>query len=271
MSNTEMPARSLLVRFAGSAITLSLVSLPLPATEIRTAAQEGTTPKFVSLSPDRKTPIGGFCVDIMRAIERIEPDITFVGDQAWQPLVRVEAGVAHGQLDAACGLLRTQEREAKFTYIEPPLFPMNYFLAVRADDTVQISNWDDVRQLGARGTILVVHGFGVIRQLEKLGGLKLDSGGRDPAINLAKLMAGRGRFFFHRSPGINAEIASADMQEKVRVLPTVMHTENFHMVVSKKLPAATREKIRGAILRLHASGEMARLLAQWDSAPETGK
>lgn len=270
---TNMQKRSLRVRFAGSvcAFALSLASVPLSATEIRTAAQEATTPKFAQLNPGRKTPIGGLCVDIMRAIERVEPDIVFVGDQTWQPLARVEAGVAHGQLDAACGLLRSPEREAKFTYIEPILYPMNYFLAVRADDSVQIRNWDDVRQLGDRGTILVVHGFGIVRQLEKMGGLKIDSGGRDPENNLGKLVAGRGRFFIHRSPGINAEIANAGMQGKVRVLPTVMHTENFHMVVSNKLPADTREKIRGAIIRLHASGEMARLLGQWDSAPETAR
>lgn len=256
------------VRFAGAVFAASLAAAPLHAAEIRTAAQEATTPKFTPLYPDRKTPIGGLCVDIMRAIERIDPDLAFVGDQTWQPLVRVEAGVAHGQLDAACGFLRTREREAKFTYIDPPLYSMNYFLAVRADDTVQVGNWDDVRQLGDQGTVLVAHGFGIIRQLEKMGGLKIDSGGRDAESNLAKLVAGRGRFFIHRSPGIQHEITRAGMQGKVRVLPAAMHTENFYMVVSKKLPVATCEKIRNAIIRLNANGEIARLLSQWDSMPE---
>jgi len=35
-----------------------------------------------------------------RAIERVEPDIRFVGDQKWQPFARLLASLTAGELDA---------------------------------------------------------------------------------------------------------------------------------------------------------------------------
>src|SRR4051812_7351279 len=106
------------------ALGLPLASIPAGATDVRTAAQEGSYPKFTALSADSKAHIGGLCIDIMRGIERVEPDLRFVGDQNWQPLMRIEAGVQGGQLDAACGLLKTPARLEKMDFIEAPLFPV---------------------------------------------------------------------------------------------------------------------------------------------------
>jgi polar amino acid transport system substrate-binding protein len=254
------PLRSALL---GVGTLLALAGSGTHGAQVRTAAQEGTSPKFVALGAPSEHRIGGLCIDILRAIERIEPDIVFVGDQRWQPFARVEARVANGELDAACGFLRNAGRAARFDYIEPPLFPVNYFLLVRADDGVQIRDWNDVRRLGRQGVVLVNHGFGMAQQLEQLGGLTIDSGGRDSATNLAKLIAGRGRFFIHRAPGIETEIESAGVRQQVKVLPVAMHSEAFHMIVSKTMPALTRERMRKAIGRLIESGEMERLRRQW--------
>lgn len=246
---------------------LLFCAAPQPAaaiTEIRTAAQEATEPKFVVLPQGGKPVVGGLCIDIMRAIERVAPDLKFVGDQAWEPLVRVEAGVANGTLDCACGFLRNSQREARFNYIEPPLFPVNYHLVVRADDDLQVNSWDDVRRLGDQGTILVINGFGMIKRLHDIGGLKIDSGAMDSKTNLEKLLAGRGRFYIHRSPGIVAEIAKAGMHGKVRILPTVIHSEKFHMVTSRSLAPATVERMRKAIAQLEKTGELKRLLEKWE-------
>lgn len=233
-------------------------------TEVRTAAQDASEPKFVALvDEDGRKAVGGICIDIMRAMERVTPEIRFVGDQNWQPLKRLEAMVASGNLDAACGLLHGMARETKFNYIDPPLFPVNYYLVVRADDDVQIENWDDVRKLGNQGIILAINGFGIINRLTEMGGLKIDSGAYDSKTNLDKLIARRGRFYIHRSPGINAAIRKAGMQGKVKILPTPMHTENFHMVVSKTLPSETVELMRKSIVALEKSGELRRILEKW--------
>lgn len=248
---------------AGGAVVLLLAGLTSNAMEVRTAAQDGADPKFVRLQQGGKPQVGGLCVDIMRAIERVEPGITFVGDQSWQPIARIEAGVATGELDAACGLLRNGERESRYAYIDTPLFAVNYHLVVRADDNVRISGWDDVRKLGKQGIILVNRGFGVTAEMEREGGLIVDAGAADSKTNFAKLLAGRGRFFIHRSPGVTEEIIRAGMQEQVKVLPAVMYRDYFYLVVSKKLAAEVREKMNKAVAQIKASGELAALRKKW--------
>lgn len=254
-------ARLLAVGLAG----LFWLAPATAVTELKTAAQEATVPKFVVQKQDGKAIVGGLCVDIMRAIERVEPDLKFTGSQIWQPLARVEAGVATGSLDTACALLRNRPRESKFIYVDPPLFSVNYHLVVRADDEAQVANWDDVRKLGERGVVLVINGFGMIKRLEELGGLRIDSGATDSKSNLDKLLAGRGRFYMHRSPGVKAEIRLAGVQDKVKLLPAVVHTEKFYMVMAKTAPAEVVEKMRKAISQLDRSGELVKLFEKWNS------
>ena len=241
------------------------------ATDIRTAAQQGGFPKYVEMKGGATPVIGGLCVDIMRAIERAEPGLRFVGDQEWRPSLRVDTALADGQIDAACGMLRTPKREKLFHYIEAPLFPVTYYLAVRADDTVKVRNWDDVRKLGANGIVLSNHGFeGVLAHMQAQGGIQVDSGGHDSRANLTKLIAGRARFFIHRSPGIEAEIARPGFEGKVKMLPTPMYSENFYMMVPKTMAPELRRKMTAAVSRITASGELGRLLKKWQGPHPAG-
>lgn len=255
------------LRLLAGAAGFFLAVGPSCAIDVRTGAQEAAFPKFVALTIDGKPAIGGLCIDIMRAIERVEPAIRFVGDQQWLPLIRVESGVMHGQLDLACGLIRTPERETHHFFIETPLFPVNYLLVVRANDDVQVRNWSDVRKLGEQGVVLTMHGYvGVQAHMRSVGGLRIDSGGRDTKVNLEKLLAGRGRFFVHRSPGVYGEVARSGLQDKVKILPTVMYTENFHMMVARTMAPETRSKIDRALVHLTDSGELASLARKWDDS-----
>lgn len=231
--------------------------------KIRTAAQANTEPKYILQSQDGKNSVVGLCIDINRAIERIDPGIRFVGDQNWRPAIRVEAEMAHGNIDAECGLSRTKERESKFTYIEPPLFLVKYHLVARADDDVQIRNWEDVRKMGDDGIILTIHGFGPVNRLKEMGDLVIDSSAVDSKTNLLKLLAGRGRFYYHRSPGIVTEIRKAGVEGRVKLLPTVMDKQQFHMVVGKTLSAEGVEKLQKAIATLEKNGELKRLINKW--------
>ncbi|MDC8756819.1 substrate-binding periplasmic protein [Janthinobacterium fluminis] len=258
-------------RCAGRAGRIAAVALALgccvPAaavTLLRTAGQTATEPKFIVAKRGGASHVVGLCVDIMRAVERVDPGLKFVGDQAMQPLIRVEAGVLNGDLDAACGFVRNPQRETQFNFVDTPLFVVKYYLTVRADDDIQINNWDDVRKLGDQGIILLIHGFAITRRLDEIGGLRVDSGANTSALNFQKLLAGRGRFYYHRSPGIKAEIRNAGVIGKVKVLPTNMDTQKFYMVLSKSLPAGTTERVRAAIAQLAKSGELTQLLAKWD-------
>jgi hypothetical protein len=54
-----------------AALAFLTISLPAQAIVIRTAAQEGTEPKFIAGDGER---IVGMCVDLFRAIEQLDPN-----------------------------------------------------------------------------------------------------------------------------------------------------------------------------------------------------
>lgn len=227
--------------------------------ELRTAAQQSTAPKFVAV--DGST--AGLCVDIHRAIEKADPGLRITGEQQWRPLPRLEAELRGGTLDIACGLMRNREREADLVYADPALFTVSYHLVARADDPVDVQSWDDVRNLGDKGSILAIHGFGQVARLKELGGLTIDAGAADASTNLRKLLAGRGRFYYHRSPGIAAEIRKAGLDGKVRVLPVMMDSQRFYMVAGRHVAGGTLARLNRALANLDASGELKRLFNKW--------
>lgn len=264
VSSAPMRRRSTGRRAAAAALALLLWAGGAGAADLRTAAQDATAPKFVARHGPAGAQVVGLCIDILHAIERLDPELRFVGTQHWLPMPRVEAGLAAGTLDVACALLRTPEREARFLFIEPALFPANFYLAVRADDQVRVKDWDDVRRLGAQGTVLVMHGFGIAQRLKRIGGLRVDDGGNDSATNFNKLLAGRGRFYLHRAPGIQWEISRAGMDNRIKLLSPPILSEGLHMIASRKLAPELAERLRAAIVQLRADGALERLRAKWE-------
>ncbi|OFA04580.1 ABC transporter substrate-binding protein [Duganella sp. HH101] len=251
------PVRALLL---ASALLLPCACVAQQVT-LRVAAQEGTEPKFIPAGPER---IIGLCVDIFRTIERIDPGLVFIGDQQWMPLIRAYHELSIQQHDALCAVQRNPERERKYVYLDPPLFPIQYMLLVRSGDDVVVNNWDDVRKLGKNGVVLANRGYATTDFLEALGGLQINASATSPAMNLQKLVAGRGRFFLHRSPGLAGFIARAGGTGKVQVLPQVMYTAPLYMVMGRHVDAAVAARVRRALEQMEKTGELARLLKKWD-------
>lgn len=238
----------------GSAVHATPVTL-------RVAAQEGTEPKFIAAGKDR---IIGFCVDLFRTMERIDPGLIFVGDQQWLPLVRAHSALANHQHDALCAVQRTAERERQYLYLDLPLFPLQYMLLARTNDPVLINGWDDVRKLGAQGVVLVNRGYSTAETLERFGGLRINSSATSPAMNLQKLLAGRGRFFLHRGPDLQGFLARAGVAGKVKILPHVMYTTNVYMAMGTHVDPAVAARVQRALEQMEKTGELARLLKKWD-------
>jgi ABC-type amino acid transport substrate-binding protein len=232
-----------------------------PTTLLRVAAQEGTDPKFIAAGEGR---VVGFCIDVFRTIERIDPGLIFEGDQQWMPLTRAHSAVVNKQHDALCAIQHTEERDRRYAFIDPPLMPIHYMLVVRAKDNVVIHHWNDVRKLGAEGVVLANRGYAPAGVLADMGGLQVNDSATNPEMNLQKLIAGRGRFFLHRTPGLEGFIARAGATGKVRILPQVMYTSTLHMAIGNHVDPAVVARVRRAIEQMEKTGELARLLRKWD-------
>jgi hypothetical protein len=253
--------RSIGVIVAGCCLAYAGSALANGSAVLRVAAQEGTEPKFV---PGPQGGVIGLCIDIMHSMERIDPGLRFEGHQQWMPLVRILYELSIGQQDAACGIQRTAERIPLFRFLDQELFSVSYMLVARADETAVINSWDDVRKLGPQGVLLTNRGFAATSFLEQLQGVQIDASASSTAINLQKLLAGRGRFFVHRTPGLQATLSQSGMAGKVRIMPTVMWRAPLYMALSRQLDPAVAERIRSALERMARSGELDRLLKKWD-------
>lgn len=250
-------------RLAWLASCALLLAAPAPAQAVvlRTAAQEGTEPKFIAAGRDR---IVGLCIDILRAIEQTDPNLKFTGDQKWMPLIRAYAELASGRHDVQCAMQRSPEREQKYHFFGPPLFNVEYHFLVRMQDPVVIHNWSDVRKLTPKVTVLVNRGFAAADILHELGGIEVDASSSNPELNLQKLVAGRGRLYFHRSPGLSQLLARTGTTDKVKILPQVMYSSTLYFAASKQLAPEVIERIEQALVHLNKSGELDRMIRKWD-------
>lgn len=228
---------------------------------LRTAAQEGTEPKFIAAGKDT---IAGLCIDLMRAVEQIDPDLRFVGDQRWKPLIRAYSELATGQEDVQCAVQRSAERELRFRFVGPPLYTIEYQFLARIGDNVAIRNWDDVRALRPDGVVLINRGFAAGDILTALGGIEIDASSTNPQLNLQKLIAGRGRLYFHRGPGLRKLLERTGTADKVKVLPQVMYSARLYFATSRQLDLRVAERLEKALFQLEKKGELDRLIRKWD-------
>jgi hypothetical protein len=245
-------------------MTAALASLPAHATDIRTAAQENAEPRFVVSRDGGQTGIGGFCIDLMRTLERIDPRLHFSMSPQVQSLPRIRNRLAAGDLDAFCGLPRTPASESVLRFVEPPLYTARFHLAVRTDDQLMVQSWDEVRRLGKEGVILLATHSPIGQTLQERGGLKVDSSAADPGTNIRKLLAGRGRFFLHHVAGLRQAIRAARAEDKIRILPATMERQSLYLVLSDRVTAEIGNSIREALTRTVAGGELDGLLHKWE-------
>ncbi len=250
------------LRRAGVSLTLLLSVAASAATEVRTAAQSGTEPKFQT--DERSGAIAGICIDILRAIERADPSLKFTGQQTWQPLTRIYFGIDHGTQDASCGLSHSPERDKKYVFVGPALFTIRYHLIARLDDPVSVASWDDVRKLEPDGVVLANRGFAGVSVLENAGVRQIDASAASPQLNLQKLLARRGRLFFHRGPGLQAALNRTGLSAKVRILPAEMASSQLFFVVGKHVDAGVVERLRNALQGMEKSGELERIAHSWE-------
>ncbi|PHV13037.1 substrate-binding periplasmic protein [Chitinimonas sp. BJB300] len=239
-------------------VGLIAVMQPIAASalEIRTAAQD-SQPKFIK---DGET-ITGLCVDVFKAIERVDPELKFSELRDFMPLPRIEAWLEEGKLDAFCGLAKTDKRKAKLDFIETPIYATQSVLAARIDDKVDIKGFDDLAKLGDDGVVLVVNGTVHVDILAAHPSIKFDAGAKDTSTNLNKLIAGRGRFVFQNDFALADEIKRDHFVGKIKILPTQFELEGTerYFVVSKKATPGINDKLRAAVEKLSKSGELARI------------
>ncbi len=227
--------------------------------QVRTIAQEGYRGKFNLDNSARP----GICVEIIRAIERVDPQIRFSGLDRRASMARIEADLASGELDVAWGLIKNERRMASFILSDTALYQSAQVLVVRADDPIQINNWDDVRKQEQDGLVITAARSAQLEYLRRVGGLLVDDSSNSSVANLRKLVAGRGRFLFGTDFNMVEDIAAQGFESRLRILPVRFQVGGMYAVFSKKARPEIVERLNLALKKLEASGELKKIRARY--------
>lgn len=263
--NIRLRARALLRRVAGYGWALAVLSLGSGMTfaeplRLRTFSQEAFFAKYNLGNPQRP----GICIEIIRAIERLDPGLKIMGLETKASTARIEVALATGKIDVFFGLIKTRERAANFVVAGDPLFNTAQLLVARKNDPVEINDWDDVRKLGKNGVVLVNEGTGQAFYLKEQGGLLIDDQGLTGHVNLRKLIMGRGRLFYASDMYVAEELAlNNKLASEVRILPQRFQREGIYTMFSRKASPELINRIAENLKKLERSGEMKRIRARY--------
>jgi polar amino acid transport system substrate-binding protein len=229
--------------------------------DLKTVAQN-SSPKYYFTENDEKRKMAGLCIDIMQAIEKVAPEIEFVGADKFTPTARIFKYLETGKIDVYVGAARNKEREKISVYVDIPLYSVSHVVAVRMDDNVKVKSFRDIRALEERGVILTLFGTGTHKYLLQQHGLLIEA-----RMTLSSLFdpmlyhrdKARPRFVYYHDLGLSYAIESQNLGKKVKLLPTKFRQYNHYIAFSKKVPPKIIAKVRAAVEQLVADGELARL------------
>lgn len=227
------------------------------ALSLRTCSQADLPLKFSLGNVERP----GICVEIIRALQRLDTELQFDGLERPLPLKRISHELTHGTLDVFFSLIDTPERlRMGVDFLdEPVLYESRHQVAVLADDKIAITGLNDIARLGDQGVILVTHGTAYVEHLMQHPGLRVSKLALGNVQNLRMLMAGRGRFFYHAGSTLRSHIRAEGLQDKVRILPVVFKIDAQRVAFSPTLAAPARARVVAALRLLERSGDLQRL------------
>lgn len=219
---------------------------------LRTAAQEGSAPKFIN----GEGSIQGHCPDIFRALEKADPLLKF--DIATIPvsIKRLESHLKDGRIDIVCALLDTPQRNEIAFRISTPIFLLRERLVGRIDDKLQVRALKDLVDTG--DLVATQNGASYAAMLRELG-VKVDDSSGDSAVALRKLVNGRVRFYYTNELTGAYYIQDGGLEKQLRLVPGVMQETPSYLWVSRKVDEATLQRLERAVAKLHKDGVLEKI------------
>ena len=243
------------IKLTFTALLISLLPLSSYAIDLKTAAQE-SAPKYTLGAGGN---MEGLCIDIMQAITKVDPSITFNGQDKFLPFKRLQVELEKSKLDVFFGFKDNAKRLKQYNFLQLPLYQINYVVAVKIDDNVNITSLDDVLALGDKGKLLTVSSTGASKFLAKKEGLIVDDHAKSTKAMLKKLIAGQGRFAFYHDLGLQETVRSEGLEGKVKVLPVTFLTYYHYAAFSKSVSAEAVKQVETALNKVKSSGELTKI------------
>lgn len=246
---------------AGTAcLVLCGAALSGEATDLRTAAQPSAPKYFAAVD----NSVEGLCVDIIRAIERIDPTLHFSGRDTFIPFKRLQQKLANGEIDVFVGLKKTPKRMNTYRFIDIPLYRLSYKLVSLTHHNRAAMELEELHRIGTDLSVLTVNATAASTFLKnsKLR-LRVDDSPRSPTSMIQMLIRGRGDFAFYHDLALFHTINKLELDEEIYVVPGSYSSYTHHVAFAKKVPIETIDRVRKALENLQKNGELARIASKY--------
>jgi ABC-type amino acid transport substrate-binding protein len=238
----------------------ALLSLVAPAQELtlRTVQQANSTVKY---DPDGGPLKPGLCLEILRAVEKLDPGLRFAGLDQAVPLKRVERLLAEGLVDVFFCLLKSPEREKQWRYAAVPLYTIRHVVVQRADDPRSPDSLAELADWSRRKPVLVMRGTALARRLVAANVTVAEVGSEREALQTLTL--GRADAIYGQDINLLRHVADSRLADKFRFGRTVFQEESQFLALRADLPAAHEERLTQALRKLEKDGTLRQLAEKY--------
>ncbi len=229
----------------------ALLALPAQAEDVvlRTAQQSGSLVKY---DPDGGPNRPGLCMEVLQAVQRMDPGLQFTGMEQQVPLKRVERLLADGLVDAFFCLLKSPEREKQWRYVPIPLYTIRHVIVQRADDARNLDTLPELAESSKRKPVLVTRGTALARRLVQAEVAVAEVGSEREALQM--LLMNRADVIYGQDINLLRHISDARLGTKMKLGRTVFQEEAQYLALRADLPAAHEERLTQALRRLERDG-----------------
>ena len=228
------------------------------AHDLLTEYQE-SFPKYIL----RGDTTSGLCVDILHEIGRVSGLSIGTATPAFTPFARLQRHLETGRIDLFVGFRKTPAREARYRFLEPPVYRVSTVVAALADEELEeIGDLDEL----AGERVMIPHGSATAQLVKAQHPLlEVDEGG-DIFACLEKLVRRRGRFVVYHDLGVLAASRQMGLQESVKVLPGTFGEYEHYVAVSSAADPDKVARVAAALAELDQTKVLDQISSSYKAA-----
>ena len=225
---------------------------------LRTVQQSGSALKYgADGNPNRP----GLCMEILHAVERLDPALHFTGLDQAAPLKRVERLLAEGAVDAFFCLLKSPEREKLWRYAAVPLYTIRHVVLQRADDARHFDTLAELAAASRSKRVLVMRGTVLARRLLAAKVAITEVNSEREALQMLSL--GRADLIYGQDINLQRQLAEAGLGGTLKFGRTVFQEEPQYLALSASLPAGAEDRLTHALRKLERDGTLRQLFEKY--------
>lgn len=236
--------------FALALLCPLLACLPVRGQTLRTVQQGNSMAKYAPGDSNRP----GICMEILRAVEQIDPRLRFSGLDQQAPLRRVEIMLSQGEIDLFFCLLRSAEREKQWRYVPVPLYRIQHMVAMRQDDTPEPRDMTDLVVASRRKAVVVTRGTVLAATLREAGATVTEAASDFEALQM--LVLGRTDHVYGQDLNLQRHLREFRSGEKLRIASTVFQSDQQFLAIGRHVTVAVEQRLLHALQKLEREGRL---------------